>query len=360
MIRCVIFFICMFFSLCTYAYGDTIILKNGDAKVEALKVMGMTNKYVTVMLSKKDVKSLNKQFSPIQDYPDVIVLTTNNIAIDCKVSQILGNTVQILIPTSAIASLNMTFPFNNNLSKPNGGMQGLSEARKTEHPKESTMTESPHGEELVEQKDVVDGIRIQAGDKQATEKPYRIKTKVRNVPEKDSLSHDKSEARASVTPGASKSIQEEGQEELVDKPVDGEQEQMSESQDDTSRTTTQENPEKEKKLVQDEKLGRIEGKVFCGGKPLPDCQIKLQMLEKGGLLARVYHPVEGAEELETSTDADGVYRFMNVPPGFYKLYWKPLNETSWVRRFKMEPDVIVEPGKVTNPGEIETLKRTLN
>ena len=354
MIRFVIFFVSLFFSLCTFAYGDTIILKNGDAKVEALKVMGMTNKYVTVTLSKKDVKSLNKQFSHIQDYPDVIVLTTNNIAIDCKVRQILENTVQILIPTSSIASLSVTFPFNNNLSKPNGGMQGLSEARKTEHPKESTVTESLRGEELVEQKDVVDGIRIQAGDKQVAEKPYRIKTKVRNVPEKDSLSHDKIEARSSVTPGASEFIPEEGQEEFVDKQVDGEQ--GGESRD----TTTQENPEKEKTLAQDEKLGRIEGKVSCGGKPLRDCQIKLQMLEKGGLLARVYHPVEGAEELEASTDADGVYRFMNVPTGFYKLYWKPLNETSWVRRFKMEPDVIVEPGKVTNPGEIETLKRTLN
>ncbi|MFO0792829.1 MAG: hypothetical protein U0586_02080 [Candidatus Brocadiaceae bacterium] len=335
-------------------------MKNGDAKVEALKVMGMTNKYVTVTLSKKDVKSLNKQFSRIQDYPDVIVLTTNNIALNCKVRQILENTVKILIPTSAIASLYMTFPFNNNLSKPNGGMQGLSEVRKTEHPKETTVTESSHGEELGEQKDEVDGIRIQVGDKQVTEKPYRIKTKIRSIPEKDSLSHDKIGAGSNVTPGASEFIPEEGQEEFVDKPVDGEQEQMSESQDDTPRTTTRENPEKEKKLVQDGKLGRVEGKVFCGGKSLRDCQIKLQMLEKGGLLVRVYHPVEGAEELEASTDADGVYRFMNVPPGFYKLYWKPLNETSWIRRFKMEPDVIVEPGKVTSPGEIETLKRTLN
>jgi hypothetical protein len=360
MVRCAIFFVSVFFSLCTFAYGDTIVLKNGGAKVESLKVVGMTNKYVTVMLSKKDVKSLNKEFSHVQDYPDVIVLATNNIAIDCKVRQVLGNTVKILIPTSAIASLNMTFPFNNNLSKPDGGIQGLSEERKTEHLKESTTTESPRGEELVAQKDVVDGIRIQTGDKQVTEKPYRIKTKLWNVPEKDSITHDKIEAGPSVTPGAGKTIPEKGQEELVDKPVDGEQEQMNESQDDTSGTTTQEKQEKEKTPAQDEKLGRIEGKISCGGKPLMDCQIKLQMLEKGGLLAKVYHPVEGAEELETSTDADGVYRFMNVPPGLYKLHWKPLSETSWVRRFKMEPDVIVEPGKVTNPGEIETLKRTLN
>ena len=55
-----------------------------------------------------------------------------------------------------------------------------------------------------------------------------------------------------------------------------------------------------------------------------------------------------------------MYRFVNVSPGLYKLYWKPPSETAWVRRFKMDPDVIIEPGKLTNPKDIETLKRTLN
>lgn len=353
MVRFAIFFLSVFFNLCTFVYGDAIILKNGGEKVEAFKVIGVTNKYVIVMLSKKDIKSLNKQFSHIQDYPDVIVLTTNNITIDCKVRQILKKTVQILIPTSAIASLNMTFPLDNNLSRQNSDIRGLSDARKAEYPKETTMTESLPKEKFVEQNDEIDGIRIKDGDKQTTEKPYRIKTKARHIPEKDSLPHDEIESGSNVTSGTSKSIPEEGQEELIDKPLDG-------GQGAESQNITQENPEKEKTLVLNEKQGRIEGRVFCGGRPLKDCQIKLQMLEKGGLLGRAYRPVEGAEELEAVTDADGVYRFTNVPPGFYKLHWKPINETSWVRRFNMEPDVIVEPGKITSPGEIETLKRTLN
>ena len=70
------------------------------------------------------------------------------------------------------------------------------------------------------------------------------------------------------------------------------------------------------------------------------------MLEKSGLLAKGYRPIDGAVEIETVTDKDGVYHFENVSPGLYKLYWKPPSETSWVRRFKMEPDVIVEPGKI--------------
>ena len=65
-------------------------------------------------------------------------------------------------------------------------------------------------------------------------------------------------------------------------------------------------------------------------------------------------------ENETVTDNEGVYRFANVSPGLYKLYWKPPSETAWVRRFKMEPDVIVVPGKLTNPKDVETMKRTLN
>lgn len=358
MLRFTIFFVSMFFCLCTLVYGDTIILKNGDTKVEVLKVMGMTNKYLIVKLSKKDVKSLNKQFSHTKSFPDVIVLSMNNIAIDCKIIQIFKDTIQIIMPASLVASLNMTFPFDNTISKPNVDIQGLSEAKKTEQPKELIRAEPQHVEELIEQKGVLDGIRTQARDKSEIEKPYRIKTKVKNIPEKDSLSNDKIETRRSAYPTASESVTEEDQKELVDESANGEQ--VGESQDALVQPTPQESTEKGKPLVRNEKVGRIEGKVLHGGKPLKDCQIKLQMLEKGGMLMKVYHPIEGAEELETTTDVDGVYRFTNVPPGFYKLYWKPFTEASWVRRFKIEPDVIVELGKVTNPKEIETLKRTLN
>lgn len=358
MLRFTIFFISTFFCLCTLAYGDTIILKNGDTKVEVLKVMGVTNKYLIVKLSKKDVKSLNKQFSHTKSFPDMIVLATNNVAIDCKIIQVFKNTIQIVIPASAIASLNMTFPFGNNISKHNVDMQGLSEAKRTEQPKESIRAEPRYDEELIEQKGELDGIRTQAEDKSEIEKPYRIKTKVKNIPEKDSLSNDKIETRRNEYPTASESVTEEGQKELVDESANGEK--VGDSQDALVQTTPQESTEKGKTLVPNERVGRIEGKILHGGKPLKDCQIKLQMLEKGGMLMKVYHPVEGAEELETTTDVDGVYRFANIPPGFYKLYWKPSTEASWVRRFKMEPDVIVEPGKVTNPEEVETLKRTLN
>ena len=50
-------------------------------------------------------------------------------------------------------------------------------------------------------------------------------------------------------------------------------------------------------------------------------------------------------EIETVTDKDGVYHFENVSPGLYKLYWKPLLKLRGLDDLKMEPDVIVEPGK---------------
>ncbi|MEK6622284.1 MAG: hypothetical protein AABZ13_07365, partial [Planctomycetota bacterium] len=112
--------------------------------------------------------------------------------------------------------------------------------------------------------------------------------------------------------------------------------------------------------IQDLDLGWVQGKITCNEVPLQDCQIKLQILEKGGLLTKGYHPIEGAVAFETNTDKDGMYHIMNVPPGLYKLYWKPAGEASWVRRFKMEPDVIVEAGKATNSKTVETTKRTLN
>ena len=145
------------------------------------------------------------------------------------------------------------------------------------------------------------------------------------------------------------------------------QEQVVEPKDDKDENeekeeekVIQEEVKKEKPVKQNPNLGNVEGKILHSGSPLPDCQVKLQMLEKSGLLAKGYRPIDGAAEIETVTDKDGVYHFENVSPGLYKLYWKPPSETSWVRRFKMEPDVIVEPGKNTNPKNIETLKRTLN
>lgn len=113
-------------------------------------------------------------------------------------------------------------------------------------------------------------------------------------------------------------------------------------------------------VAMDSKLGNVQGKIFQNGKPLKNCQVKLVVMEKVGFLTKEYHTVEGASEIESVTDDHGVYHFANIPPGRYKMYWLPPSETGWVRRLKMDPDVVVESGKLVTPKDIETTKRTLN
>jgi hypothetical protein len=92
------------------------------------------------------------------------------------------------------------------------------------------------------------------------------------------------------------------------------------------------------------------------GKPLPRCQVKIVMLEKWGLLKAVKEGIR----FETVTDENGRYHFEKVPPGGYKLYWKPPAESSWIRRIQMEPDIYIEVGETAYLPDRETNVRTVN
>ena len=81
----------------------------------------------------------------------------------------------------------------------------------------------------------------------------------------------------------------------------------------------EEDIKKEEPVIRDRNLGSVEGKDIAERKTSFRLPGKGKMLEKGGLLTKGYHPVEGAVENETVTDNEGVYRFANVSPGLYKL-----------------------------------------
>ena len=49
---------------------------------------------------------------------------------------------------------------------------------------------------------------------------------------------------------------------------------------------------------------------------------------------------------ETQTDSQGRYLFPRVPPGYYRLYWRPDPQTGWVHRLREKPDFEVIPGNV--------------
>ncbi len=112
--------------------------------------------------------------------------------------------------------------------------------------------------------------------------------------------------------------------------------------------------EKEKRMVASS-FGDVKGRMLFKGKPLQGCQVKIIMLEKWGFMG-----VKEGERYETITDEEGRYHFGRIPPGGYKLYWKPPAETSWIRKMKMEPDLYVEVGETAYAPDRETDVRTAN
>jgi protocatechuate 3,4-dioxygenase beta subunit len=96
--------------------------------------------------------------------------------------------------------------------------------------------------------------------------------------------------------------------------------------------------------------------MLAKGKPLPGCQVKIQMLEKWGIFG---NPKKGLR-FETITDENGRYLFDKVHPGGYKIYWKPPGGSSWIRSIKMEPDIFVEAGETYHFRDRETNVRTVN
>jgi len=357
---------CALVYFCVAVNGDTIVLRHVGKDID-LKVVGVTGEYINAVISKKSIKSLNMQFLNPGNYPDMISLDIANVTVECKIKEISEDAIHVLIPTSKISSLQMSF-------QSDGKQTVTAPVEIDNRPKTTDVVEEkgksgqivadrelePKIREEAENKVVVDEIRTYPIEKKETGKYYRLKTK--KTKKKSLLEDDK---LVTKTEDASMDIYESTESE---KPLTESEETPESNQDlleesldkEEVNKAVEEDIKKEELVIQDRNLGSVEGKILRSGSPLPGCQVKLQMLEKGGLLSKGYRPVEEALEIETVTDTYGVYRFVNVSPGLYKLYWKPLTETTWVRRFKMEPDVIIEPGKLTKPKDVETLKRTLN
>jgi len=330
--------------------------------------VGVTGEYINAVIPKKSIKSLNMQFLNPGNYPDMISLDIANVTVECKIKEVTEDAIHVLIPTSRISSLQMSFRSD--------GKQTVSAPVEIDNRPKTTdvVEEKGKSSQIIEDRElepkiqedagnrvIVDEIRTDPIEKKEAGKYYRLKTK---KTKKESLLEN-NDKLVTKTEDASMGIHEsiEDEKPLTESGETSElnQDLLKESHDkEEVNKAVEEDIKKEEPVIQDRNLGSVEGKILRSGSPLSGCQVKLQMLEKGGLLARGYRPVAEAVEIETVTDDDGMYRFVNVSPGLYKLYWKPPSETAWVRRFKMDPDVIIEPGKLTNPKDIETLKRTLN
>ncbi|MEF9437246.1 MAG: hypothetical protein L0922_00295 [Candidatus Mariimomonas ferrooxydans] len=109
------------------------------------------------------------------------------------------------------------------------------------------------------------------------------------------------------------------------------------------------------KQILQEEMGQIEGIILWKKKPLVNGSVKT-VLEKytGFSMASLKKMFSGDTEkssdqivFETKTDLQGRYIFEKVPPGLYRLYWIPDNETGWVHRIREKPDFEVIAGKLT-------------
>lgn len=354
MVKCVAVVVWMFVVFLSTVYGDTIVLRNGSADVD-LKITSVRKEYINAILSRNYIKSLSMEFSNKNDYPDVIVLSNTHIDLECKIKEIADDFVRLQIPVSVISSLTVSSPLGdhremNFSEKSRGSLKTVDEGG----------VESPVAEG-VRDGGIRDGLRVSSSGYETEGKNYRLRMK---KPKGESASVEGTLTKPeTASPGSSESVPDENTEGMDAEMPDLNQQPMDEPDapaDKVTRESSEEGKGKDKPIDQDPNLGRVEGRILHSGKPLPNCQVKLQMLEKGGLLAKGYRPLEGALEIEVTTNNEGVYQFMNVAPGLYKMYWKPPSETAWVRRFKMEPDVVVNSGRLTKPKDIETLKRTLN
>gem|GEM_PF-4807579 len=117
----------------------------------------------------------------------------------------------------------------------------------------------------------------------------------------------------------------------------------------------------EEKVIIAATTGRVEGRIARGGNPLPGCKVKIVlMVKRGSMFFKNFAAQADAPEFETETDRDGKYVFQEIPEGDYKLFWRPPGEDSWIRRMKMEPDVLVQAGKICTPKAVDTGRATVN
>ncbi len=292
-------------SFCISTHADIITLKNTNHDIE-LKVLGVSDEHITAAIPGKSIKTLVKQFSDAKSYPDVVFMISPGITIVCKIKEVTEDAVQVLIPASGISSLKT-------------GVQ----------PPAKPVGDAPVSRISDKPKDVFGDLKISPQEKTGTENYSRLQTEPLNRVGR--ISDKPKDVLGDVKTSPQEKTGIENDSRLQTKPL---------------------NP--------DNKLGSVEGRVFQNGKPLKSCQVKLVMMEKYGYLTNEYRIVEGAMEIESVTDEHGIYYFANVPPGKFKLFWMPPSETGWVRRLKMDPDVVVKSGKPATPKDIETMKRTLN
>ncbi len=116
--------------------------------------------------------------------------------------------------------------------------------------------------------------------------------------------------------------------------------------------------------VRDASTGKVRGRVVWNGGPLANCEIRLSRLPELSMAG--FNPFSNAgtapekTEFLTRTDNQGRYFFKRLPPGSYRVAWRPAGHADFVRRLSSWPDVELSAGAVVEYKDIQANVATIN
>lgn len=307
-------------------HGETVYLKGIENGI-SVEVDKVTGSYIIVNIKKAIISNISIRPDISNSFADIINLKDlPQKRIRCNVIGFTQEAYIIQIPMNEIRSLEMN----------QKGIIGSNKAQKASE-KSIEPDNDALGMELledIESKDEIKGDQIARSDLLIKETLIDIDNKA------DTL--DKG-----ITPDTTANPAETGGLDWI----------KEELKQEIIKEMTQKKEEEEEKLLK-ESTGIVEGKILKKGKPLPDCKVQIVALSQ----ERVFFSssIKRGSSFETFTDENGRYILEDVPPGHYKIFWKPSYETSWIRRLNMEPDVVVNAGKTAYPKDIDVHGRVLN
>ena len=283
-------------TICTETYADTLKLEGFGEKID-VKILEMNEEFIKVVVPQREIGSISIKSQDDDKYPDTVFIKVDGKEdkVICKIVKITKKpgSITLQIPRERVAAIQIAFPGSE---EGTAGDQGDASVRSAQP--------SVDVERLKER--ILDELSLKF--------EKRLEAQVGTQQEDGKTVVEK--------------IKEELKAELEDK----------------------------ERSYDAENYGRVTGRMFFKGKPLPGCQVKIIMLEKWGIFGT---PKKGLQ-LESITDETGRYLFDKVSPGAYKIYWKKSGKSSWIRRIQMEPDIFVEAGELYHFRDRDTHIKTLN
>lgn len=356
--------ICIYFSVVTIlpSNGDVIYLKGLNDGIH-VKSSEMGTDSIVASIPKEAISSVTLSFNGSSDYTDMILLN-NKAKVPCKIVEMRDKIIVVKFPRNMIKSLQMEFSENGEdvFKTPKIQSQPHNKRIEKEPAYYNEETDDSYSDEFEKMPSDVESLDIimledELEDDAQVRKPVG-KSTARDDIKRELLSEiqqNKSNKNPQKQWSSEKSA--ESSSDLLEQTLGKYEEQSNKnSYEETSQKT--DSDLEDDTNFQNSSLGRVKGRFLQKGKPLPSCKVRVIKLTKEG--GAYFKDTESSKSIESITDRYGIYIFEDVPPGLYKLYWKPQMEASWIRRVSMEPDVRVKAGEIAYLDDVETNQKILN